>query len=219
MAFDTAETVERVPTRLIFGNPRQPRRTFDPGELEDLAASIRENGQQQPTIVTDRPGHELGDWMIVMGERRWRAQCLNGAETMPCIIRRGMSDADVLIFAIVENRQRAEVPPLEEAAAFQAALDEGLTEQQLAEKLGLQQAWRIRERTCLLKLRPEYQALLSKGQIGGSQAFEMAQLSPAFQDRLFKAIRQGECPTYAMLRSVALVLRDEEAQAGFEWGA
>lgn len=202
--------VQDIPTGLIFGNPNQPRRIFDQAELEDLAASIQERGQLQPCVVTTR-----GDrFMLTMGERRWRAQCLRNAETVPCIIRE-MTDAEVLIDAIVENRLRVDVTPLEEAHGFQAALDMGLTEQELSEKLGLQQAWRIRERTCLLRLRPEYQALLAKGQLGGSAAFEMAQLQPGGQDALFGAIRRGECSNYSLLRSTALVLRDAEAQTDF----
>ena len=199
--------VRDIPTGLIFGNPNQPRRIFDQAELEDLAASIRERGQLQPCVVVTR----ASKFMITMGERRWRAQCLNRAPTVPCIVRE-MSDAEVLIDAIVENRQRADVSPLEEAGAFQAALDLGFTEQELAEKLGLQQAWRIRDRTCLLRLKAEYQTLLAKSQITPTQAWEMAQLSPGGQDRLFGAIRRGECPTAALLRSTALVLRDADAQ-------
>lgn len=153
-----------------------------------------------------------------MGERRLRAQALNHAVTVPCIVKATTTPAEVLIDAIVENRQRVDVTPLEEAVAFRAALDMGLTEQELAEKLGLQQAWRIRDRTCLLALRDDYQKLLAKGQLNPTQAWKMAQLSPGGQDRLFAAIRKGECPTAALLRSTALVLREEDRQGDMDWG-
>lgn len=207
------EMVEEIPTAAIFGNPKQPRQTFDQAELEDLAASIRERGQLQPCVVVKA---KRGKYMLVAGERRWRAQQLNAAPTTPCLVREKMEPVDILVDAIIENRQRVDVTPLEEARAFQQALDLGMTSQQLADKVGLQQAWRVTERTCLLELRPEYLALLERKQLTASQSYEMAQLSPNGQDALFRAIRRGECATYGLLRSTALVLRDAESQLEFE---
>lgn len=207
--------IREIPLELVFGNPDQPRKDFSFEELEDLAASLRENGQLQPIKVTARDGR----FMIVMGERRFRALQLNEAPTVLAIVEEEMTDLRVLIEAIVENRQRSDVKPLEEAVAFQACLDAGMTVAELARATGLQQTWRIEERTCLLRLRDQYQQLARSGQLGASQAFEMAQLSPAGQDRLFTMIRKGECPNYAQLRSAAMVLRDaESAPAMFDLG-
>lgn len=204
----TAPTVVELPVEQVFGNPDQPRRAFDQAELEGLAQSIRQNGLLQPIKVTPRDGR----WMIILGERRFRAHLLNGAKTVRAIIQDDMGELEILIEAIVENGQRCDVHPMEEAVAYQRCLEAGMSIDALATKLGLRQVWRVTERTCLLQLRPEYQRLARSGQLRKSQAFEMAQLSPTGQDHLFRAIRRGECPTYEALRSAALVLRDREQQ-------
>lgn len=90
-----------------------------------------------------------------------------------------------------------------------------MTIDELAKRLGINQPWRITERTCLLGLRPEYQTLLRGKQIGASQAYEMAQLSPGGQDALFKLIRSGQCPDYGSLRAAAMNVRDAERQVDF----
>lgn len=204
----TAPTIHDLPLALVFGNPDQPRKLFAQDTLEDLAESIRLNGLLQPIKVTPR-----GDrWMIVLGERRFRAHQLLGGPTIRAIIEDGMADVDVLIEAIVENGQRVDVHPLEEAVAYQACLDQGVTIEDLAHRLGLQQPWRVKERTCLLNLRPQYQAMARKDQLTRVQAFEMAQLTPGLQDRVFAAIRRGDCPTKDRLRSMIMVLQDETAQ-------
>lgn len=201
-------TIRDLPLGLIFGNPDQPRKEFEPTRLAELAASIKANSLIQPIKVTPRDG----GFMIVAGERRFRAHQLLGRETIRAIVEDSMTDLDVLVEAIVENGQRVDVHPLEEAVAYQAALDKGMTAEALATRLGLQQPWRVTERTILLTLRPEYQQLFRANQLGASQAQEMAQLSPHGQDRLFRLIKTGQCPTYNALRSAGLVIRDSEAQ-------
>jgi ParB/RepB/Spo0J family partition protein len=201
-------TIVEIPVNLIFGNPAQPRQAFDQAELEDLAVSIAQNGLLQPIKVTKRGKR----WMVVMGERRFRACKLNGDATAKCVVQNRMSNLDVLVEAIVENRQRVDVKPLEEAVAFQRALDAGMTVEALAHATGLQQAWRITERACLLNLRPEYQQLTRNGHLGGSQAYEMAQLKPVDQDRLFRAIKTGAVSTYTELRSMAAAIQAESGQ-------
>src|SRR5579871_2375454 len=171
-----------LPLDLIDPNPDQPRQEFEAEPLELLADSIRTMGVLQPIKVTKRGER----YLIVMGERRWRASKLAGCKTIPAVVQDRMSNLDVMVEAIVENNVRRDVTPLEEAIAYQRCLDEGLSVEELAEKLGFKQAWRITERTDLLKLRPEYQTLLKGKQITASQAYEMAQLSPAGQDALFK---------------------------------
>ncbi|HEY5410916.1 MAG TPA: ParB/RepB/Spo0J family partition protein, partial [Caulobacteraceae bacterium] len=197
-----------LPIDAVFPNPDQPRQQFDQAQLEDLAVSLRERGQLQPIRVTPRGKR----YMIVAGECRWRALQLNGATEVEAVIAENQSDVEVLIDAIVENRMRKNVHPLEEGAAFQLCIDAGMTEQEIATQTGLQQVWRVTERTCLLRLRPEYQTLFRGGHLGTSQAYEMAQLDPADQDRLFRAIKRGECSTYAQLRSTAAVLKTEATQ-------
>lgn len=192
---------------MIDANPDQPRKHFDEAALRELAASIQAEGLMQPITVTPRAGR----YMIVAGERRWRAHQIAGLKTIDCMIEK-MDEATVMIRAIVENAIRRDVSPIEEAVAFQRCLDMGMTVDELAERLGMKQSWRITERTCLLTLRAEYQQLLRAGQLTHSQGFEMAQLSPAGQDRLFQKIRVGECKSYDALRAASLAIREEEAQ-------
>lgn len=122
-----------LPLQAIQPNPRQPRGQFDPTALEELAYSLREVGMLQPIVV--RPSGE-GRYEIVAGERRFRAARLAGLEEVPAVVRT-TQDGDLLTEALVENIHRADLNPLEEAAAFQQLLDDfGVTHDQLATKLG-----------------------------------------------------------------------------------
>jgi ParB family chromosome partitioning protein len=149
--------------------------------------------------------------MIVCGERRFRAHQLLGAEFIRAEVIE-MTDDQLADAAIIENMQRADISPLEEAKAFQARLDTGLTVEELAKRLGLKQPWRITERTNLLKLVPEMQQALALGAITPAQAYEMTRLNPANQKRLFEAIKAGKCPGYKELRVVTAALLDSEKQ-------
>lgn len=200
-----------LPLDRVFGNPDQPRKKFADAELQDLAQSIQENDLLQPIKVTPR-----GDrWMIILGERRFRAHQILGAATIPAIVQDDMADVDVLIEAIVENGQRVDVHPLEEAVAYQACLDQGVSIDDLARRLGLRQPWRVSDRVLLLNLRPEYQLLMRTGQLTHTQGTKMAALTPEAQDEVFRAIRRGECSTPEELRSRCLLLRTEGQQGDF----
>ena len=120
-----------LPINDVVANPNQPRNVFDEDDLAELAASIREVGVLQPIVV--RPT-EAG-YEIVMGERRWRATKLAGLETVPAIIRE-TADTDLLRDALLENLHRANLNPLEEAAAYQQLLDDfGCTHEELASRI------------------------------------------------------------------------------------
>lgn len=198
----------------VFPNPDQPRQNFDEAELRDLATSILENGLLQPITVRALPSFEgFPSYEIVAGERRWRAHVLAGIEAIECnvvTIDEGVRD----ILAIVENLQRKDITPLEQAKAYQRMLDNGYTPESLAQKLGIKHHWRIGERTALLRLRPDYQYLLSKNQITPSQGFEMARLDPQDQDVLFSLIKTGRAGSYVKLRAAADDLLAARAQAG-----
>lgn len=122
---------------LIDPNPRQPRQVFDEEALSELVHSIREFGVMQPIVVravpaTDGPTR----YQLVMGERRWRATQKAGLETIPAIVRETADDS-MLRDALLENIHRAQLNPLEEAAAYQQLLDEfGVTHDELATKIG-----------------------------------------------------------------------------------
>ena len=124
-----------VPIDRIRANPDQPRRAFDEKELQDLAASIREKGVIQPLILRPHPV-EAGQYEIVAGERRWRAAQMAAVHELPAVVRE-LSDTEVLELAIIENIQRADLNPLEEAHGYRQLMDRfGHTQERLAEALG-----------------------------------------------------------------------------------
>lgn len=128
----SAEVVREIPVTEITPNPFQPRQTFDAATLEELKSSIAEYGVLVPIIVRRRgDGYEL-----IAGERRWRACAALRRPTIPAIVR-ASDDRQTLEFAIVENLQRENLNPLEEAAGFQYLIDEyELTQEELARRLG-----------------------------------------------------------------------------------
>jgi ParB family chromosome partitioning protein len=195
----------------VYPNPEQPRKRFNPEALAELAASIKQNGLIQPITVRALPN---GRHMIVAGERRWRAHVLAGLDTIEANLIE-ITDSERDILAIVENLQRADITPLEEGRAFQRVLDTGVTAEELADRLGLKQPWRITERTALLRLNPSYLDLLEKGHLSPSQGTELARLDQHDQDTLFGLIRDGRCETYAKLRAAADALIAAANQGGF----
>jgi ParB/RepB/Spo0J family partition protein len=206
---EPAATVRNIPLTEIAPDPDQPRKTFAPAKLSELAASIRANGLLQP--ITVREGGPNG-YLIVTGERRYRAHVVNGAAAIRAIVIAPPDTADVRVKQIIENDQRADVPPLEQARSYQALMDEmGWTPAELGARIG-KAAWRIAERTDLLKIAPEYQQLLASGNLKPSEGTELARLSPRGQAILFAAIRAGSCKTYGDLRASATALVNAEAQ-------
>ncbi len=125
----------RVPIEQIAPNPDQPRRHFAPAALEELAASIREKGIIQPLIL--RPDPEKPErFQIVAGERRWRAAQMAQLHDVPALVRE-LDDTEVLEIAIIENIQRADLNPVEEAAGYAQLMERfGHTQEKLAEALG-----------------------------------------------------------------------------------
>jgi ParB family transcriptional regulator, chromosome partitioning protein len=204
--------VERIPVGLIYGNPDQPRKTFDDAKLHELAQSILANGLKQP--ITVRPDG-LGKYMIVMGERRFRAHQilakLGEVIDIDCHISKA-DDCQLAVDAIIENDQRVDVHPLEQAMSYQRMLDQfGFEVEGLAAKLG-KSPHRINERLQLLKLTDDCQFLLSKDHITPTQAWYLSVLSASGQSKLLKAIQIGQCPTTNALKSVAAAIKDADAQ-------
>jgi ParB family chromosome partitioning protein len=206
--------------RQVEPDPAQPRKLFDAKALEELSASIRANGLLQPITVRlvepDIDGDPFGPgarFVIVAGERRWRAHQLAGMVEIACNVHTEMTDDQQAVAAIVENLQRADITPLEEARAFQRMLDTGYTPETLAHRLGVKQPHRISDRIQLLKLRAELLSLFEKGHLSPSQAFEMSRLGPAGQSALFGMVKRGACDTYAKLRAAADGLVQAEQQA------
>lgn len=123
------------PIELLVRNPDQPRRLFVEADIDELAGSIREKGILQPILVRSAPG-QPGHYQIVAGERRWRAAQKAGLHTVPVIIRE-MDDLDVLEIGIIENVQRADLNPIEEARGYKVLQDRfGRTQDALAQVVG-----------------------------------------------------------------------------------
>lgn len=130
-----AKNDSKIAIDLISPNPDQPRQTFPPKEMEELTESVRRNGILQPLILRpspDKPGH----YQIIAGERRWRAAQAAQLHEAPAIVR-DLSDQDVLEIAIIENVQRADLNPIDEASGYAQLIEKfSYTQVQLAEAMG-----------------------------------------------------------------------------------
>lgn len=127
--------VQRAPIESLKPNPDQPRKTFRQEDLEELTASIRDKGVLQPILVRAQPG-EAGVWQIIAGERRWRASQAARLTEVPIIVTE-MDDVEVFEVAIVENVQRADLNPLEEAEAYRVLMERfGRTQDAVAGVVG-----------------------------------------------------------------------------------
>ena len=147
-----------IPIELVHPNPDQPRRLFTREALEDLANSIREKGVIQPLLVRQRGD----DYEIVAGERRWRAAQLAKLDSVPVIVR-DYTDTEVLEVAIIENIQRSELTPVEEASAFRQLIERfGHTQEKLAETLGKSRSY-VANALRLLSLPDDVVGMLSTG--------------------------------------------------------
>ena len=131
-----ASGLTEVPVEQIAPNPRQPRDVMEPAALAELADSIRTHGLIQPLVLALAPAGSAAPYYLVAGERRWRAAQMAGLAVLPAIVKE-VSPQGMLELALVENVQRADLNPLEEAAAYQALVEEfGLTQEVVAGRVG-----------------------------------------------------------------------------------
>jgi ParB family chromosome partitioning protein len=157
-----------VPVEKVFPNPDQPRRSFTDEHLRDLSASIKAKGIIQPLIVRKRSTGN-GEYEIVAGERRWRAAQMVQLHEIPVLVR-DFTDTEVLEVAIIENIQRADLNPVEEAAGFRQLMDKfGHTQEKLAEELGKSRS-HIANLLRLLHLPSDVQELLVEGRLSAGHA-------------------------------------------------
>jgi ParB family transcriptional regulator, chromosome partitioning protein len=158
----------RVPIELLRSSTLQPRRRFDEAELEALAQSIREKGVLQPLLVRPAASDDSG-FELVAGERRWRAAQRVGLHEVPVIVR-ALADPEALEIALVENLQREDLSPLEEAAAYKRLLSEfGRTQARLAEAVGKSRA-HVANTLRLLSLPAPVRSRLDEGEISAGHA-------------------------------------------------
>jgi ParB family chromosome partitioning protein len=183
---DAASGITEVPVERIVPNPRQPRQRIDPAALQELAESIRQHGLLQPLLVSRLPddGSPLGGpYQLIAGERRWQAARLAGLTRVPVIIKE-TTPQGLLELALVENIQRADLNPLEEAMAYRQLIEEfGLTQQQVAERVGKSRVT-IANALRLLNLPPDVLELLASGAITEGHARALLVAEDEAQQRM-----------------------------------
>jgi ParB family chromosome partitioning protein len=163
-----AAGAREIPIELIHRNPDQPRRRFAEAEIAELANSIREKGVLQPVLVRPAPGM-TGEYQLVAGERRWRASQQAGLRAMPALIRE-LDDKQVLEIAIVENVQREDLGPIEEALSYKALIDRfGRTQEEVAQVVGKSRP-HVANALRLLNLPDAVQTMLADGLLTAGHA-------------------------------------------------
>lgn len=186
-SLETGDGVRTVPLREIEPDPGQPRKTFNQDSLAELAASIGEHGLLQPIAVRPQP---MGGYRIVAGERRWRACRMAGLTEVPVVIR-DVSDQEAMELALVENLQREDLDPVEEACGIRELMDRcGLTQEQAAQRLGKSRS-ALANSLRLLGLPPEALELLRSGALTAGHAKAILGLpTPELQVQAAKLIAE-----------------------------
>ena len=185
----------------IQKNPYQPRKEFSKEKIEELAQSIKENGLIQPIIVRQSPviGYE-----ILAGERRYRASIAAGLSEVPVIIKK-LSDQDMMIHSIIENLQREDLNPIEEAKAYQSLIDKDYTHADIAEKMGKSRPY-ITNLVRLLTL-PDFILIeVEAGKLSQAHARLLIQLSTDEQKKLLYRIQTEDLS----VRQVEHLLKEEK---------
>ena len=178
------EEFKIVQIKDIQKNPYQPRKEFSEEKIQELAQSIKENGLIQPIIVRKSPvlGYE-----ILAGERRYRASIAAGLAEVPVIVKQ-LSDQDMMLHSIIENLQRENLNPIEEAKAYQSLIDKGFTHTEIAEKMGKSRPY-ITNLVRLLGLPKHILTEVESGRLSQAHARLLIQLSSDKQDKLLNRIQ------------------------------
>ncbi|MBP7586898.1 MAG: ParB/RepB/Spo0J family partition protein [Thermoanaerobaculia bacterium] len=187
---DTSEATRSLPIAQIQPNRLQPRTEFDDSQLEELAASIRAQGLIQPLIVSPTG---KGTYTIVAGERRWRAAQRAGLTVVPVVVRQVRDDRELLELALVENLQRSDLNPMEEAEAYRTLQENfQLSQEEIAARVGKARP-AVANTLRLLKLPPAIQDFLRSGRLTAGQVRPLLAINdPERQQELAeRALREG----------------------------
>ncbi len=211
-----ARGADPLPIARIRANPEQPRRRFDPAELERLAASIRQYGVLQPVVVRQAAD---GDYELVVGERRWRAAQQAGLTTIPAVVA-DIAPSDRLAIALVENVQRHDLNPIELALAYRALIEQGATQEEVGTRVGVERA-SVANTLRLLELPRDLQGDVETGVFGLGHAKALLSVaSPerrrALRDRIVDeglSVRRAEEEARAL---GAPTRSPRKARAGFQ---
>ncbi len=206
---DTAvsnDDIRLIPVAEIYPNPHQPRTAFNDEQLAELAASITEHGLIQPLVVTQQDGK----YLLIAGERRWRASQLAGLEQLPAIVKEATPQA-MLELAIIENIQRADLNALEEAFAYQQLMEEfGLTQEEVAKRVGKGRST-VANLLRLLTLPANVQQAVSDGLISGAHGRALLPLpTPEMQTNAMKQIMKLDLSVRQTEQHVKNLLAEEK---------
>ena len=172
----------------VIPNPNQPRKLFDEQALQELADSIKADGLQEPILVRPK-----GDkYEVVQGERRWRAHKLAGMDTIPAKVR-DVDDETAFHLAVIENIQREQLTPIEEAQAFQRYAEMGYTHEQIAKKVSKSRTY-VTTRLRLLKLMPTLQDWIAKGVLTEGHAKQLLKIESFINRFLEDAVTCYDTP-------------------------
>ena len=207
LASKSPNSIKELPVGKVVPNPEQPRMTFHEETLQELAASIREHGVLQPILV--RPAGD--DYQIIAGERRWRASKLAGKETIPAIIER-FDDATALEIALIENLQREDLSPLDEAIIYKKMTDElGYSIRNLAGKLGKDKGY-VENRLRLASAPDDVREMVAARYDTLSAAYELMKIEDKRRRKsLAKQVVAGKLTLLRLRDKVERVLNPGEA--------
>ncbi|WP_173218743.1 MULTISPECIES: ParB/RepB/Spo0J family partition protein [unclassified Streptococcus] len=177
------EKFEMISITDIQKNPYQPRKEFDREKLDELAQSIKENGVIQPIIVRQSPviGYE-----ILAGERRYRASLLAGLTSIPAVVKQ-LSDQEMMVQSIIENLQRENLNPIEEARAYESLVEKGFTHAEIADKMGKSRPY-ISNSIRLLSLPEQILSEVENGKLSQAHARSLVGLTKEQQDYFLQRI-------------------------------
>ena len=204
-----------LPVADVSPDPQQPRKRFPASHIQNLADSIETRGLLQAIIVRPWPkdrGRPITPYMLVAGECRWRAHKLLERDKIKCSIRTDLDERETRLLAIIENVQRADMNPMEEARAYQQLVDNGFTVADIIKELGLKSTNAVRSRLDLLALRPDIQQLVESGNMPSSIAWGIAQAPKQFQIGLLRDFQSGKLKTQEAMRHAGAAIKQAAAQ-------
>jgi len=200
-------SIQDIPLVKIRESKTNPRRFFDEAKLAELADNIRQHGVLQPILLRPLPAGEAGTYELVAGTRRYRASKLTKRETIPATVRE-QTDAQALELQVIENVQRVDVHPIDEAQGYAALIElqpDTYTVESIAARVGRSPAY-VNGRLRLIQLIPEAKQAFYEDKLTVAHAFEIARLQPNDQRRALQ-----EC--FPQYRNAAAILKDKKAEA------
>ena len=202
---DEMVATNSLPLTEIVPNKEQPRKTFDEGALEELADSIKQHGVLQPLLVRPLPS---GGYQLVAGERRWRASRIAGLKEVPVVVKE-LSDVETMEIAIIENLQREDLNPIEEAEGLQALIDRcGFTQEEVATSVGKSRP-AIANALRLLKLPSEVREMTKNGEISAGHARALLAFD---NEAMIYEVAQNIVKNNLTVRDVERLAKTSEAQ-------